>query len=301
MQTNTIKGELNLALKKISFTEITPIVTAENRTTLIKVILPLELQAFDIYFLFKEYSGNTIITPKLEVKSETVDVDKTVYYVEYLLVNSALAKTGMVAFQLLGNKTDGSYTHTYKSLINQQLTVSQSLSEDVLREETPDIIAVVQTAINDANSAAAYTAGIGEQLLTDKAMGIFNGEDGRDGADGEKGDKGDASTIDKIGTPTDIIDLTDIEKGVFGTINNPFVIAENTTISFANLSLADGYQKSFILYIKRTADVSITWQNITKWAYDEIPILTVNKVQKILIETSDGTNYYGTQGDYFNV
>lgn len=291
MQTNTIKGELSLALKKISFTEITPIVTGENRTTLIKVILPLELQAFDIYFLFKEYNGNTIVTPKLEVKSEAVGTN-TVYYAEYLLVNSALIKTGMVAFQFIGNKTAGSHTQTYKSLLNQQLMVSASLSEDALREETPDIIAAAQSAINDANSAAAYTAGIGEQLLADKAAGVFNGE---------KGDKGNPSTIDKIGTAQTAIDLTDIENGIYGTIDNPITINDTATITFNNLSLDAGYQKSFILYIKRTADVSVTWSNITKWSYDEIPLLTVGKVQKILIETADGINYYGTQGDYFNV
>lgn len=298
MPTNIITGELNLALKKISFTEITPIVIGENRTTLIKVILPLELQAFDIYFLFKEYSGNTIITPKLEVKSETVDDDKTVYYVEYLLVNSALTKSGRVAFQLLGNKADGSYTHTYKSLINQQLTVSQSLSEDVLREETPDIIAVVQTAINNANSAAAYAAGIGEQLLTDKAMGIFNGKDGKDG---EKGDKGDPSTLDKIGAAVATIDLSDIEQGIFGTIDTPITIDETTTIQFIGLDLALGYQKSFIIYVKRTADVSVIWQDVKGWAYDEIPLLPVGQVQKILVETSNGISYYGTGGDCFDV
>ena len=298
MPTNIITGELNLALKKISFTEITPIVIGENRTTLIKVILPLELQAFDIYFLFKEYSGNTIITPKLEVKSETVDDDKTVYYVEYLLVNSALTKSGRVAFQLLGNKADGSYTHTYKSLINQQLTVSQSLSEDVLREETPDIIAVVQTAINNANSAAAYAAGIGEQLLTDKAMGIFNGEDGKDG---DKGDKGDPSTLDKIGLASSVIDLSDAEQGVYGTIDSPIEIGENTTISFTGLNLPLGYQKSFILYVKRTADVSVIWQDVKGWAYDEIPLLPVGQVQKILVETSNAVNFYGTGGDCFDV
>lgn len=127
------------------------------------------------------------------------------------------------------------------------------------------------------------------------------GNTGPTGLTGDKGDKGDPSTIDKLGTAAAVIDLADIEKGVYGTVASPLTVAENTTISFENLSLAAGYQKSFIVYVKRTAAVSVTWQNITKWAYDEIPLLPVNEVQKILIETSDGVNYYGTEGDYFNV
>ena len=107
--------------------------------------------------------------------------------------------------------------------------------------------------------------------------------------------------VDKIGVAIAEIDLSNIENGVYGTVENPLIVTENTTISFNNLSLEAGYQKSFILCIKRTADVSVTWQDITKWAYDEIPLLAVDKVQKILVETTDGINYYGTGGDYFNV
>jgi hypothetical protein len=118
---------------------------------------------------------------------------------------------------------------------------------------------------------------------------------------GQKGDKGDPSTLDKVGNNTTIIDLSNIEKGVYGTLINPITVSANSTIQFVNCPPLLNYQKSFILYINRSDDVAVTWQDITAWEYGEIPLLPVGKVQKILIETSDGTNYYGAQGGYFTI
>ena len=118
---------------------------------------------------------------------------------------------------------------------------------------------------------------------------------------GQKGDKGDPSTLDKIGYNTTTIDLTDLETGVFGTIQNPIIIEENTTIEFINYAQRLNYQKSFILYIMRADDVSVTWQDITAWEYDEIPLLPIGKVQKVLVETVDGVSFFGSCGGYFSV
>jgi hypothetical protein len=118
---------------------------------------------------------------------------------------------------------------------------------------------------------------------------------------GQKGDKGDPSTLDKIGTAITTIDLTDIESGVYGTIQNPVVIEENSTIQFVNYAQQLNYQKSFILYIKRADDVSVTWQDVTAWEYDEIPLLPIGKVQKVLVETVDGVSFFGSCGGYFSV
>ena len=157
----------------------------------------------------------------------------------------------------------------------------------------------------DTQSYVKSSTGTGSIEMIKTVDGILYQYNGTEwvvveGIQGEQGIQGNPSTLDKVGTATAIIDLTDSENGAYGTIDNPLTVAENITITFANLSLATGYQKSFIIYVKRTADVSVTWQDVTKWSYDEIPVLTVGKVQKILIETN-GTNYYGTGGDYFNV
>lgn len=121
------------------------------------------------------------------------------------------------------------------------------------------------------------------------------------GTEGPIGEKGDPSTLDKMGAAVATIDLSDIEQGIFGTIDTPITIDETTTIQFIGLDLALGYQKSFIIYVKRTADVSVIWQDVKGWAYDEIPLLPVGQVQKILVETSNAVNFYGTGGDCFNV
>jgi hypothetical protein len=291
--------------------------------------LPTELQTYDVYYLFKEYNGNTVPTPKLTV---------TEGIAEYLLINSAITKSGSISFQLIANKTDGANIDTFKSLVNQQISAYVSLNENATFEETPNIIADAQRAINGADSAtleaiasatnadekAAYALSVGEQLEADKIAGLFKGETGDTGAQGiqgiqgiqgetgaqgiqgiqgVQGDKGDPSTLDKLGTAAVTVDLSDVENGVFGTVASPLTIAEAATISFVNYSAVSGYQKSFILYIKRTADVAVTWENITDdhWANGEIPLLTLNKTQEILVETVDGINYYGHAGDYFNV
>lgn len=115
----------------------------------------------------------------------------------------------------------------------------------------------------------------------------------------ELSDKMRPDTLDKLGENSVEIDLSDRQKAIFGTIENPIEINENKTIIFAGYTPENDYQKSFLLYIKRTAEVAVTFGNVTKWAYDEIPILPIGAVQKIFIETVDGVNYYGTGGDYF--
>jgi len=60
----------------------------------------------------------------------------------------------------------------------------------------------------------------------------------------------------------------------------------------------DEYWTAVMLFIKRAADVAVTWQNVDSWYYNEIAILPLGKIQKVLIET-DGTVYRCTAGDYF--
>ena len=108
-------------------------------------------------------------------------------------------------------------------------------------------------------------------------------------------------TMDKIGDNSVSVDLSNPYDNMFGTIDNPIEISTESTITFKNFMPIPNYQKSFILYIKRTADVAVHWGDITAWVRNEIPLLPVDKVQKILVETVDGINYYGTGGPMIDV
>lgn len=123
---------------------------------------------------------------------------------------------------------------------------------------------------------------------------------------GTQGERGYPSTLDKRGNYANtsdevIISNVDEYAAVFGTLAYPIIISSAKTIKVQTSAVPSLHQKSIILYIKRTADVAVIWQTITKWAYGEIPLLPVGEVQKILIETIDATTFYGTEGDYFNV
>lgn len=77
-------------------------------------------------------------------------------------------------------------------------------------------------------------------------------------------------------------------------------ISTSTTLTFDFQPSMPGKVTYRMLYIKRTAEVAVTWGNITEWAYGEIPVLPLNLAQKVLIETKDGATYEGTGGDYFD-
>jgi hypothetical protein len=127
------------------------------------------------------------------------------------------------------------------------------------------------------------------------------GIQGPPGEQGEQGQKGDPSTLDYIGVASTEIDLSNRHTGVYGTIDNPLIIDSNAEITFTGLDLPESYQKTFKIYIKRTEDVSVTWDNIAAWANNAIPLLPLNMVCEIFVETSNGTNYYGKEGDYWDV
>jgi hypothetical protein len=278
MQKYIIKGNISESNKDLKFTDIVPIVKGENAITELQITLTDAFldKTIEAFLLMKYEGGETTI----------ISLANDSNVLKFTFKNTSLTETGTLYIAVLINMAVGEEIETFKTITNKQLYVARSLSEDnaITPEEQENLLSDIQSAIATANETS-------NQLLLDKEVGVF---------DGEKGDKGDPSSLDKLGTASAVIDLTDIENGVYGTIDNPLTIAEATTITFANLSLEAGYQKSFILYVKRTTDVSVTWQDITKWSYDEIPLLPVGKVQKILIETN-GTNYYGTGGDYFNV
>ena len=109
------------------------------------------------------------------------------------------------------------------------------------------------------------------------------------------------ATMDKIGDNSVNVDLSNPYDNMFGTIDNPIEISTESTITFENFVPIPNCQKSFVLYIKRSADVAVHWGDITAWVRNEIPLLPVDKVQKILVETVDGINYYGTGGPTIDV
>lgn len=288
MNTITITGSIDLHSKQLNFTNVSPLVAGENRTTLLRVEIPVELSEYDFFITIADSKGNSNISPLLNVETEEKE-ESVKYYINYPILNDAIKASGRLLLQVSANKELEGKTITYKTLINQQLSASSALLADKQTEELPNLIAETQMAIDYARE----TAGM---ILLDKENGAF---DGKDGTDGIQGEKGDPSTLDKIGINATVIDLSDNEIGTYGTIDSPIEITENAAIVFQGFTPIVGYQKSFILSVKRTADVAVTWQDITAWAYDEIPLLPVGTVQKILVETVDGVNYYGTGGDVF--
>lgn len=279
----TINGTIDLFSRQLSFRDVTPLIVGENRTTRLSVEVPAELAEYDLYLTIADNKGASTISPKLDVEAL-----EEKHYIEYTILNDVLKANGRLLLQITAtSEIDGVIT-TYKTLVNQQLSVSTALNADKQTEELPNLIAEAQKAIDNANTVAG-------QLLDDKANGVF------DGKDGEKGDKGDPSSLDKLGINATVIDLSDIEIGTYGTLDNPIEITENTTIVFQGFTGVIGYQKSFVLCIRRTGSFAVIWQDIKAWAYNEIPLLPQNKAQKILVETVDGINYYGSGGDVFSV
>jgi hypothetical protein len=287
MQKYIINGSISESSKELKFIDVVPIVRGENAITELHIELPTgyEEQEISAYLLIKDEGGKPIISEKIEPHDNVL---------KYVIKNTAPLNTGTLYTTLLINKIADDETETFKTPVNKQLYVSQSICEDeaIPPEQQESLLSDITRAINTAQAAANDALEVKNQLLQDKEDGLFNGE---------KGDKGDPSTLDKMGAAVETIDLSDIEQGIFGTIDTPITIDETTTIQFIGLDLALGYQKSFIIYVKRTADVSVIWQDVKGWAYDEIPLLPVGQVQKILVETSNGINYYGTWGDSFDV
>lgn len=81
---------------------------------------------------------------------------------------------------------------------------------------------------------------------------------------------------------------------------NILEINSTTTINVPDYNITAGDWAAFMFYIRRNADVAVTWQNVSNWAYGEIPLLPVGKVQKVSMETTNGTTYNGTAGNYFD-
>lgn len=228
-------------------------------------------------------------TPNLIAECQQAITDADSAALEALAAATFANEKGQSAELSTGNANAAAINANAKAILAQTATDNANTATEnanVATGLTNAAIGGANTAAGNAQEKADYADSVGDQLVTDKAAGLF---------------KGDPSTLDKLGTAANVIDLTDIENGLFGTVASPLIISAMAAISFVNFTPVAGYQKSFIIYIKRTADVAVTWSNITAWALGEIPLLTVGKTQKILVETSDGINYYGTGGDYFNV
>ena len=161
-----------------------------------------------------------------------------------------------------------------------------------------------QPDVSEANQVGVVDVEINE-LGRFKFINL-KGQTGQQGTQGNQGEEGKPQSLDKIGSAVigveTIIDLSDNQIGIYGDIDNPLVIDQTTTIELQNADVPTGYQKAIVLYIKRTADVAVVWNDITgnRWAYGEIPILPVGQVQKVLIDFSN-TKKIGTAGDYFDV
>jgi len=76
-------------------------------------------------------------------------------------------------------------------------------------------------------------------------------------------------------------------------------ITEPTTIRPSDYIPAEGYEKYYVFYIRRLEDVSVIWEGVTSWAYDEIALLPKGKIQRVQIETFDGQTFFATAGDYY--
>jgi len=162
----TIEGTVNIQTKELKFDIIGPVVSGENRTAEIKIAIPENLQAEDIYLEFKLPDRSRYVSPKLDVANG---------YAIHKLLNICLAKSGQLAVQLTVVKFAGEDTEVFKSKINTQITVSEGINagEEII-ESNPDIIAEVQNAINE-------TLEVKDQLLEDKENGVFKGEKGDEG------------------------------------------------------------------------------------------------------------------------
>ena len=278
-----INGTIDLHGRQLSFADVTPLIVGENRTTLLKIEVPVELAEYSFHLTIADNKGASTISPKLDV-----EILEEKHYISYTILNDVLKANGRLLLQITALYEVDGIVATYKTLVNQQLSVSTALTADKQTEELPNIIAEAQKAIDNANNVAG-------QILDDKASGVF------DGKGGEKGDKGDPSSLDKLGINATVIDLSDIEIGTYGTLDNPIEITENTTIVFQGFTPVVGYQKAFELCIKRTGGFAVIWQDIKAWAYGEIPLLPVGKRQEIKVRTTNGINYYGAGGDVYNV
>jgi hypothetical protein len=245
----------------------------------------------------------------LEVKGGSIEV-------EWDITTYETGASGALNFELMFTKGE----LIYKTISNYFVIV-KSLEEDITQApEYPTLLADLRETAELAQEQGDYAQEQGDYA---KAQGDYAGTQGdyaKEQGDyakthGERAEgiaddlesllgsdfKGDPSTLDYIGVASTEIDLSNRHTGVYGTIDNPLIIDSNAEITFTGLDLPASYQKTFKIYIKRTEDVSVTWGNIAAWANNAIPLLPLNMVCEIFVETSNGTNYYGKEGDYWDV
>ena len=166
MEIINIEGTVDIKTKELRFDIIRPVVSGENRTAQLKIAVPENLQAEDIYLEFKLPDKSRYVSPKLDI---------TEGYAMHKLLNICLAKSGHLAIQLTAVKFAGEDTEVFKSKINTQISVSEGINAgEQIIESNPDIIAEVQNAINE-------TLEVKNQLLEDKENDVFKGEKGDEG------------------------------------------------------------------------------------------------------------------------
>ena len=118
----------------------------------------------------------------------------------FLVPNTFLTTTGYASISL--SKIDGETIYTISQFI-KDIFVKGNLGNGI--EPTPEEVSLVNQVIADLNIALIststvtnyateqgdYAKSVGEQLLIDKANGVFKGDIGLTGPKGDKGDKGD--------------------------------------------------------------------------------------------------------------
>lgn len=158
--------------------------------------------------------------------------------------SEVLARVGTFKMGVYAYETDGEELLIRYSPAMEELTVTNgSYSEGGI---TPEIITPTQYELyNEALTDGLIMLNAGlehldeevEQLLTDKANGVFNGKDGVNGKDGKTPVKGVDYFDGK--TPVKNVDYFDGKDGVNGKDGDDYVLTEADKKEIANIVLAE--------------------------------------------------------------
>lgn len=139
-----------------------------------------ENQANVLDFSFKDnfIDGTAVLNIKRGKDVGFVAVDKTVKGYQLPVRSSLLSQVGEVTFQLVITTEEG----TIMKFDSFVMTVADAIDTDVpLPEEYPSWVEMANTKLAEVDTAIETANKTANQLLLDKANGVFNGKDGVDG------------------------------------------------------------------------------------------------------------------------